>query len=182
MDLEPALRQHRDTQLYFRGDSHWNAQGAFYAAQAITNRLRQRVPTVGVLRREDYTLQTRPIEGGDLVRMLALDVKVSDQDFQYLRRTPAARNNRDPPAPHLGAARLPATAKGSAVRRFVRRRTGAAARRRVLAAALLQIVRGAVVRPHARSQRRSHRKAGRRDPAWPLSATCRRSAYSKLFR
>ena len=95
MDLEPALRQHRDTQLYFRGDSHWNAQGAFYAAQAITNRLRQSVPTVGVLREEDYTLQTRPIESGDLVRMLALDVKVSDQDFQYLRRTPAARNIRD---------------------------------------------------------------------------------------
>ena len=95
VDLEPALRRHRDAQLYFRGDSHWNAQGAFYAAQAITDRLRQSFPTVGVLREEDYTRQTRPIESGDLVRMLALDVKVSDRDFQYLRRTPVARNIRD---------------------------------------------------------------------------------------
>ena len=94
MDLEPALRRHRDTQLYLRGDSHWNARGAFYAAQAITNRLRQSLPTVGVLREEDYALQTRSIESGDLVRMLALDVKVSDQDFQYLRLTPAAQNIR----------------------------------------------------------------------------------------
>ena len=95
MNLEPALRRHRDTQLYFRGDSHWNAHGAFYAAQAITDRLRQSLPTVGVLREEDYTMQPRAIESGDLVRMLALGVKLSDRDFQYLRRTPAARSIRD---------------------------------------------------------------------------------------
>jgi alginate O-acetyltransferase complex protein AlgJ len=95
MDLEPPLHLHRDTQLYFRGDSHWNARGAFYAAQAITDQLRQSLPTVGALREEDYALQTGPIESGDLVRMLGLDTKVSDQEFRYVRRTPAARNIRD---------------------------------------------------------------------------------------
>src|SRR5262249_58186017 len=46
LDLYPALRPHRDIQLYFKGDTHWNANAGFYAAQAITDRLRASLPAV----------------------------------------------------------------------------------------------------------------------------------------
>jgi len=91
VDLRQALRPHRDAQLYYRGDSHWNAQGAFRAAQAITDALRVRVPSVGHLRDEDYILHTGPIESGDLVNMLALGIMLPDRNFGYERRTPGAR-------------------------------------------------------------------------------------------
>ena len=101
------------------------------------------------------------------MRMLGLDVKVSDQDFQYLRRTPAARNIReDTNGLHRIWAqpdhqRLP---KAVLFGDWYRRRTGAVPRRRVLAAALLQVVTGVAVRRNARPQHRSQREAGRRDP------------------
>jgi hypothetical protein len=91
VDLREALLPKRDAQLYFRGDSHWNAQGAFRAAQAITDALRARVPTVGRLRDEDYVLHTGLIESGDLVNMLALGIQLNDRTFGYERRSPGAR-------------------------------------------------------------------------------------------
>jgi hypothetical protein len=48
-----------------------------------------------VLREEDYTIQTVPLDSGELVRMLALDIKVPDQIFAYRRRTPGARQIRN---------------------------------------------------------------------------------------
>jgi hypothetical protein len=91
VDLREALQPHRDDQLYYRGDSHWNARGAFRAAQAITDALRPRVPAVGRLRDEDYILHTGPIDSGDLVNMLALGITLTDRTFGYERRSPGAR-------------------------------------------------------------------------------------------
>jgi alginate O-acetyltransferase complex protein AlgJ len=91
VDLREALLPHRDAQLYYRGDSHWNAQGAFRAAQAITDALRARVPAVGSVRDEDYILHTGLIDSGDLVNMLALGIQLNDRSFAYERRSPGAR-------------------------------------------------------------------------------------------
>jgi hypothetical protein len=95
LDLEPALRPHRDGPIYFRGDSHWNHKGAFHAARAITDRLRHSLPALGVLREEDYVLHSGPYPTGDLVNMLALGITVADETYEYRRRTPGARNIRN---------------------------------------------------------------------------------------
>ena len=96
VDLTPVLQPERDrAQLYYKGDAHWNGQGAFLGAQAITDRLRQTLPGVGVLRQEDYVVRTAPAERGDLVRMLALGITVDDLSYTYERRTPGARQLRN---------------------------------------------------------------------------------------
>jgi alginate O-acetyltransferase complex protein AlgJ len=106
VDLRDVLLPHRDAQLYFRGDSHWNAQGAFRAAQAITDALRARVPAVGTLRDDDYILRTGRIDGGDLVNMLALGIQLTDRSFGYERRTPGGTiDPRRGTAPSVGAVR-----------------------------------------------------------------------------
>jgi len=89
VDLRQVLGPHRDEQLYFKGDSHWNAKGAFLAAQAITDRLRPSMPSVGVIRESDYALTASPVGRGDLVNMLALDLTLPDHEFSYQRTRPA---------------------------------------------------------------------------------------------
>lgn len=91
LDLRPALRAHADPPLYFKADSHWNARGAFLAAQAITEALRPDFPNVGVIRKEDYVLSATPTSGGDLADMIALGVDTHDESFKYERRTPGGR-------------------------------------------------------------------------------------------
>ena len=92
LDLTPVLRRRRDElQLYYKADSHWNGQGAFLAAQAIADRLRQSLPSVGTIRDDDYVRADVPIKGGELLNMLGLDLNVSDRMFLYQRRTGGAR-------------------------------------------------------------------------------------------
>jgi alginate O-acetyltransferase complex protein AlgJ len=57
LDLRPALLRHKDTELYYKTDQHWNSHGAFVAAQAITDVLRPDLPNIGTLRREDYDVR-----------------------------------------------------------------------------------------------------------------------------
>jgi len=97
LDLRPALQAHADRQLYFKGDSHWNAHGAFLAAQAIAEALRPELPTVGAIRREDYVVSATPATGGDLVDMIALGVTTHDEAFKYRRKTGGARLGLDLP-------------------------------------------------------------------------------------
>src|SRR5262249_32044887 len=74
LDLYPALRPHPDIQLYLRGDPHWNATAGFSAARAIPDSLRASLPAVGAIREADYVVTTKPVVGGDLVKMLALGI------------------------------------------------------------------------------------------------------------
>ena len=95
LDLTPVLRRRRDElQLYYRADSHWNGQGAFLAAQAIADRLRQSLPNVGTIRDDDYVRADVPIKGGDLLNMLRLGLNVYDRMFLYQRRTGAHGRSR----------------------------------------------------------------------------------------
>jgi SGNH hydrolase-like domain, acetyltransferase AlgX len=88
LDLRPVLKAHADEQLFRRADSHWNANGAFYAAQAILNRLRASLPNVGTLRHEDYAVTRTPIEYGDLANMLGMRIGFADDAYKFERRSP----------------------------------------------------------------------------------------------
>jgi alginate O-acetyltransferase complex protein AlgJ len=92
VDLRPVLAGHRDPAVFYKGDSHWNTNGAFFAAAAITDRLRRSLPGVGTLRPDDYAIAPQPHDTGDLVRMLGLDVALDDTLYAYRRLTPGAVN------------------------------------------------------------------------------------------
>jgi alginate O-acetyltransferase complex protein AlgJ len=98
LDLRPILQPRANAQLYYKGDSHWNAQGAFLAAQAITEALRPALPDIGVIRESDYDLHVAPHDSGDLVKMIASSLTVDDRMFVYQSRTPRARIVHDAPA------------------------------------------------------------------------------------
>ena len=95
-DLTPVLRQHRDAApLYFKGDTHWNARGAFLAAQAITDGLRERLPSVGTIREADYVLRDAGPPICDLLNIVALGLRPTDRALAYDRRVPASRQTLD---------------------------------------------------------------------------------------
>lgn len=109
LDLRPVLRPHADAPIYLKGDSHWNARGAFLAAQAITDALRPALPSIGRVRTEDYDLTATPATGGDLVDMIALGISSREDVFHYTRKTAAGRVVTDGPGNTLwrGNAGLP---------------------------------------------------------------------------
>jgi hypothetical protein len=86
IDLRSILQAHRDEPTFYRADSHWNSNGAFYAAQAIVARARAWFPSVEPLRREDYIVTTAPRPVNDLARMLALNDAFSETRYVYERR------------------------------------------------------------------------------------------------
>lgn len=86
LDLRPALRAHRDDGLYYDTDSHWNRNGAFWAARAIVERARAWFPAVAPLRPEDYDVSHEPRRGGDLAGMLAMADDFGDVRWIYRRR------------------------------------------------------------------------------------------------
>jgi alginate O-acetyltransferase complex protein AlgJ len=92
LDLTQTLRRAAgESQLYYKIDTHWNDRGAFLAAQAIADRLRQSLPSVPVIREADY-VRTESVQAeGDLLNMLALGVRVPDRRVVYQRRTGGAR-------------------------------------------------------------------------------------------
>jgi hypothetical protein len=86
IDLRSILRAHRDEPTFYKVDSHWNANGAFYAAQAIVARVRAWFPSVEPLRRSDYVVTVAPRPVNDLAGMLALYEEFPDTRFVYKRR------------------------------------------------------------------------------------------------
>lgn len=85
IDLRSILQAHRDESIFYKADSHWNANGAFYAAQAIVARVRAWFPSVEPLRREDYIVTTSPRPVADLANMLALNDAFPEMSYVYER-------------------------------------------------------------------------------------------------
>lgn len=78
LDLRAALLPHRSEDLYYRSDTHWNARGAFYAAQAIVAHLRPWFPGLHPLDLGDYRIATAMRDGGDLAVMLGLQHRYTE--------------------------------------------------------------------------------------------------------
>lgn len=86
LDLRPVLRAHKDEELFFKTDTHWNATGAFRAAQAIVERERAHFPQLEPLHLEDFVPTTRPKGNGDLAIMLSMPGEFEDTEIAYNRR------------------------------------------------------------------------------------------------
>jgi alginate O-acetyltransferase complex protein AlgJ len=86
LDLRAALYAHKEEGLYYRTDTHWNARGAFRAAQALIERERHRWPQLEPLRSEDFEFTMQPKADGDLATMLSMTGKLDDLEVDCRRR------------------------------------------------------------------------------------------------
>lgn len=85
LDLRPILKAHRDEPDYYNTDTHWNPNGAWWGAHAITEHLHPWLPTLPVLRREDYDIHRTPGASGDLAQMLAMTGDFDDTGWVFDR-------------------------------------------------------------------------------------------------
>ncbi len=85
LDLRPILTTHRDEPAYYATDSHWNSNGAFWAASAIVDRVRPWFPALAPLRRSDYDVTHHKDQGHDLRAMLAMTHDLDEQLWTYAR-------------------------------------------------------------------------------------------------
>ncbi|SFN44999.1 SGNH hydrolase-like domain-containing protein, acetyltransferase AlgX [Bizionia echini] len=75
IDLTESLLAKKNTnQLYLKTDSHWNDYGAFIGYQETMQVLNQdfNIPVVSL---EDYDIQLNPVEQGDIIKMINLNIE-----------------------------------------------------------------------------------------------------------
>jgi alginate O-acetyltransferase complex protein AlgJ len=96
LDLRSHLRE-AGGELYYKGDTHWNGQGAFTAASVIADRLRRDLPSVGAIRESDYAVEESMRQVGDLTNMMGLGLPANDRAFTFRRRSGGAREIRSTP-------------------------------------------------------------------------------------
>ena len=83
LDLRDALLQEKgEEELYYRTDTHWNALGAFFGYQEISERLSERFPQIQSLPLSDFTLSQDETEGLDLAARLGLKDLFSDREIR----------------------------------------------------------------------------------------------------
>lgn len=77
---EPLLAEKETNQLYLKTDSHWNDYGAFIGYQATLKVINQdfNVPTLSLA---DYDISVKPIEQGDIIKMINLNMEESALTF-----------------------------------------------------------------------------------------------------
>lgn len=81
VDLAPVLWQAKsEGPTYYRTDSHWNAFGAFVAANEIIRALSQALPGLKPLQQEDFERSVRSEPGGNLAWMLTGSEKIVETD------------------------------------------------------------------------------------------------------
>jgi hypothetical protein len=86
IDMRAPLMRHRDEPVFYDTDTHWNSNGAFYAAAEAVDAIRRWLPSVPPLRRQDYEVTRQSAQAGDLAGMLALRDSYQDEAFVYRRR------------------------------------------------------------------------------------------------
>ncbi len=88
LDLrQPLLTGKATAPTYLQTDTHWNSFGAFVACQEIIKDLSKDFPDLPPLRFEDFTWSNAPAAGGDLARMMGLDV-LETNNFVFTPKPP----------------------------------------------------------------------------------------------
>lgn len=90
-DLRKALLNNKsnDIPLFFKGDNHWNLNGAFYAYEALIAEMQKLLPSVGnSLSKSDYSITTIGVGEGNLSKMLFMNDGCGDSAYNYVRCTP----------------------------------------------------------------------------------------------
>gem|GEM_PF-2097524 len=70
VDSRAELEKHRDKQLYFKQDSHWNGQGAWIAYNQLMDTLQQHFPGIFRLGEDDVFADTVYPGDNDLARLI----------------------------------------------------------------------------------------------------------------
>jgi alginate O-acetyltransferase complex protein AlgJ len=71
VDLAPALLEGKQTRpTYLMTDTHWNFYGGFVAYRAVAEALARQMPGLKPLPPDAYDWELRPMEAGDLARIL----------------------------------------------------------------------------------------------------------------
>jgi hypothetical protein len=95
VDLRSSLLRAKQTeQVYYRTDTHWNNAGAYVAYGAILAHLERRIADFDA-RPLPGTSVVRVRTGGDLARILALEDKFSDEEVDWIPRSPRRAHQVD---------------------------------------------------------------------------------------
>lgn len=103
IDLRDTLRAAKKGEVvYYQTDTHWNDFGSLVGAAAILNRIRRDVPTLRPVQSSDFSITKMRGGSGDLVRMMALDIR--DPLFYEIKPSPAvlARQTAEIPNTETG--------------------------------------------------------------------------------
>lgn len=99
VDACVPVREAREShQVFFKHDVHWNSIGAFYGYRAVVTELARSYPAMKPRSIDDFTVQSAPIVGGDLARMLGIEDMFADTNYALVPRFPVqARVSAAPP-------------------------------------------------------------------------------------
>ncbi|TAE25992.1 MAG: hypothetical protein EAZ91_18255 [Cytophagales bacterium] len=76
IDLRDTLwRAKRDEVVYYQTDTHWNDYGTLVGTAALLKRIRRDIPTLRPVQKSDFSITKMRGGSGDLVRMMALDIR-----------------------------------------------------------------------------------------------------------
>lgn len=101
---QPLLDRKSIGQLYYRTDTHWNKLGAMLASTIVINHVREKFPNLKESRGDqDYTISLKPVEHGDLVRLMGVDGLLSETQPVLSRRGGEGwKLSHNPPPPTKG--------------------------------------------------------------------------------
>jgi alginate O-acetyltransferase complex protein AlgJ len=91
VDLSDTIIQSKqgDRPLFFKTDTHWNSNGAFYAYAKVMQLLRREIPSLEkALDQSDYVVTETNKTDGNINNMIGALGKFSDVDFIYTRKSP----------------------------------------------------------------------------------------------
>ncbi len=87
VDVTPALIEAKKTaQVYYKTDSHWNANGGFAAYQDIMKNIRRDVPEIPILDRDRFRVERFDWLSGDLAYMMGLSEYLKEDRMMYFNK------------------------------------------------------------------------------------------------
>ncbi|MEM7085203.1 MAG: hypothetical protein AAF489_03420 [Bacteroidota bacterium] len=72
IDLSKEIRKHKEEELYYRYDSHWNDLGAYWGYFTLISELKKDYPQIKVVGLDELTLKREPEDRSDLIKMLKI--------------------------------------------------------------------------------------------------------------
>lgn len=101
---QPLIEKKGEGQLYLKTDTHWNKFGAMIASNIVIHHLISAFPSIKEgLGGKEYTVTTRLIEHGDLVRLMGVDGLITEDGPLLSRKDGEGwKLSHNPPMPVKG--------------------------------------------------------------------------------
>lgn len=78
--MRPLLDKKPERTLYYKTDTHWNNYGSFIVYQELMKVIKIKFPKVEMLNEEDFDITIKPQYEGDLLKILALPFKFTEDE------------------------------------------------------------------------------------------------------